>query len=270
MKNIFKSIAVCMLAGLFAAGCCTVVPTIPEDAKVPEKVDLAWAKTVTQTCDFNGLKYRIFVPRGIGWMEKVPLVLFLHGAGERGTNNVAQLVHGVPQIIGYSERTGQKAIVIAPQCPNGAQWVDTPWSAPAHTMNPEPSVNMAKAMALIDDVMARYPVDRDRVYVTGISMGGYGTWDIAQREPQKFAAAMPICGGGDVACAPRLKGLPVRAVHGDADSVVPVKRSRDMVAALKAAGGDVTYNEIPEAGHNVWSCTYDDDAALKWLFNQHR
>lgn len=244
--------------------------TIAADAKVPARVDKAWAATVTDAGVFDGLNYRVFVPQGIGHGEKVPLVLFLHGAGERGTDNVAQLVHGVPQIIGYSERTGRKAIVVAPQCPAGAQWVDTPWSAPAHTMNPQPSVNMAKVLALVKDMMVRYPIDPNRVYVTGISMGGYGAWDIVQRMPEMFAAALPICGGGDVACAPRLVNLPLRVVHGDADSAVPVKRSRDMVAAVNAAGGRVIYTEVPNAEHDVWSRTYADDTVLDWLFGHVR
>lgn len=257
-------------AFLLCADCANVRPTIAEGAGVPEKADMAWAATVTEAREFDGLKYRIFVPRGIERAKRVPLVLFLHGAGERGTNNVAQLVHGVPQIIGYSERTGEKAVVVAPQCPDGAQWVDTPWSAPSHVMNPVPSVNMSKAMALLDSLIAQYPVDRDRVYVTGISMGGYGTWDVAQRRPETFAAAMPICGGGDVSCASRLKNLPLHVVHGDADGAVPVKRSRDMATAVKAVGGDVTYVEIPGAGHNVWTRTYADDSVLKWMFGRSR
>lgn len=269
MKS-FLTAAFGAIAVSLCAGCASVRPTIAEGVKVPGKVDKAWAESVTEAREFDGLRYRIFVPRGVSCLKKAPLVMFLHGAGERGTDNAAQLVHGVPQIIGYSERMGERAIVVAPQCPNGAQWVDVPWGAPAHTMSPKPSVNMAKAMALLDSLVEQYPVDRDRVYVTGISMGGYGTWDAAQRRPETFAAAMPICGGGDIACAARLKGLPLHVVHGDADGAVPVKRSRDMTAAVKAAGGDVTYVEVPKAGHDVWTRTYADDAVLKWMFGKSK
>lgn len=258
-------------AALTLAGCHSVRPTVGCDAKPPLKPKKAWAESVTEAREFEGLKYRIFVPCDIGMFEKVPLVFFFHGAGERGTDNRAQLVHGVPQIISYVMREEEKAIVVAPQCPAGAQWVDTPWSAIEHPIKEEPSVNMAKAIRLMDKLCDEYPVDKERIYATGISMGGYGTWDIASRMPERLAAAMPLCGGGDVAMASRLADLPVYAVHGDADGAVPVENTRRMVNAIREAGGKkIEYREIPKAGHDIWTRTYNDDNALEWLFDQDR
>ena len=172
--------------------------------------------------------------------SKVPLVIFLHGAGERGTNNVAQLRHGVEELL----------------------------NAMRHTMLPKPSETMALELALIDKLLADQRTDARRVYVTGISMGGYGTWDIICRRPQLFAAAMPICGGGDTAQAAKIAKVPIWVFHGSADRAVPVFRSRSMVSALWAAGSNAHYREYPDAGHNVWTRTYRDDEVLKWFFSQ--
>ena len=213
------------------------------------------------------LNYRIFLPANIPAGKRVPLVFFFHGAGERGDDNLAQLKHGVTDLIRYAMTNGP-AIVIAPQCPKELQWVNTNWSAPSHIMPSMPSTPMKLALLLLQDKMATLPVDPSRVYVTGVSMGGYGTWDVIQRKPDLFAAAIPICGGGDATRAPSLKNIPIWAFHGDKDTAVPVTRSRDMVAALKACGGKVQYREYPGAGHDVWTRTYADPAVLAWLFSQ--
>jgi len=216
------------------------------------------------------LNYRLYLPKNIPADKKLPLVLFLHGAGERGTNNVSQLKHGVMSIIRYGSDSNNPAILLVPQCPDNQQWVNVPWGAKSHTMPPEPSLPMRLALALLREKMASLPVDPARVYVTGVSMGGYGTWDAVQREPSLFAAAMPVCGGGDTACAPALKGIPIWTFHGDKDGAVPVERSRDMFQALTACGGKVQYREYPGAGHDVWTRTYSDPSVLAWLFAQRR
>lgn len=222
-----------------------------------------------QTPEGEVLKYRIHVPANLPAGKKVPLVLFLHGAGERGDDNVAQLKHGVADLIRFGMTNGE-AIVIAPQCPAGTQWVNTNWSAPSHLMPSMPSTPMKLALLLLQDALSKMPVDPDRVYVTGISMGGYGVWDILQRKPALFAAAIPICGGGDTTLAPKLKNIPIRVFHGEKDSAVMVSRSRDMVKALQNCGGKVQYREYPNAGHDVWTRTYADKTVLKWLFDQRR
>lgn len=268
MKKIFSVLAAALLAGCVSG----LKPTAPCDAVVPRtKVDRAWAEKMTRAETApDGLKYRIYVPHGIGFFEKVPLVVFLHGAGERGEDNAVQLVHGVPQLISYSMRKDDKAIIVAPQCPERLRWFETPWGELEHQTTAQPSVAMAKVIALIEKMLADYPVDRSRVYITGLSMGGYGTWDIAGRMPELFAAALPVCGGGDVAKAPQLAKVPLWTVHGDKDGAVPVENSRRMVKAVRAAGGNVVYEELPGQGHGVWGYTYSSDKILDWLFSRRR
>jgi predicted peptidase len=230
--------------------------------------DLTTPKTF-RSAEGETLNYRIHVPADLPAGKKVPLILFLHGAGERGDDNLAQLKHGVSDLICFSMTNGE-AIVIAPQCPKGMQWVNTNWSAPSHAMPSMPSTPIKLALLLLQETLAKMPVDPARIYVTGISMGGYGTWDMIQRKPDLFAAAMPICGGGDASLASKIKDLPISVFHGDKDTAVPVSRSRDMVKALQACVGQVQYREYPGAGHDVWTRTYSDRTVLTWLFAQHK
>lgn len=215
------------------------------------------------------LPYRIHVP-AIPAGQKVPVILFLHGAGERGSNNVAQLKHGVASILSYSERKKEPVILIVPQCPANQKWVEVDWSAPTHTIPEKPSTPMALALQALDEAIAKLPVDPKRVYVTGISMGGYGTWDIIARRTNFFAAAMPVCGGGDPGTARAIKDQPMWIFHGDADKAVPVARSRAMNEAIKTAGGSPKYTEYPGVGHDCWTQTYANDDVLAWLFAQKR
>lgn len=214
------------------------------------------------------IHYRIYVPKTDDPEAKFPAILFLHGAGERGTNNIAQLVHCIPQLMKYIVNDNHPAMLIVPQCPTGMQWVNTPWGSAAHTMPTEPSKPLQAVIELMDQACATAPVDQSRVYISGISMGGYGTWDMLQRFPERFAAGMPICGGGDTNLASKLINLPIHVVHGEKDSAVPVERSRSMVNAIEAAGGThVTYLEIKGAGHNVWTSTFNDVKNIDWLFS---
>ena len=217
------------------------------------------------------LPYRQYVPADLRDGERVPLVLLLHGAGERGTDNRLQLVHGGRQLLAWGREWKLPFVLVAPQCPGGKQWVDTPWGALAHTMPESPSETLALAMELLDDRLAALPVDPDRVYATGVSMGGYGVWDLLQRRPGFFAAAVPVCGGGDTNLAPRLVSVPIRAFHGKADGVVPPFRSRSMVDAIRAAGGALAeLDEYPGVGHDAWNRAYGDPSTLDWLFAQRR
>lgn len=202
---------------------------------------------------------------------KYSLVIFFHGAGERGNDNSSQLKHGVPQLLNYIREHKEKVVVIVPQCPSGKQWVDTPWNAESHTIPEKPSEPMTLAMELLDSKIKEFDVDQNRIYVTGISMGGYGTWDLVSRRPDQFAAAMPVCGGADLACAERLKKLPLNVFHGDSDTVVPTVRSRNMVKALKEAGSrKVIYHEIYKCGHGSWTPAYNDSYTWQWLFDQKK
>lgn len=214
------------------------------------------------------LPYRIFIPEKIP-RTPIPLVIFLHGAGERGTDNRAQVVHGVGDLITYT-LNNQPMLIIAPQCPENKRWSEVDWSKLEHTMPEAPSYAMRLSLQLIEELRSEFQIDRSRLYITGLSMGGYGTWDIIQRHPEMFAAAMPVCGGGDIAGAPLFKDLPIWVFHGDKDGSVPVTRSRDMVEALRKCGSTVKYTEYAGVGHNCWERTYANPEVLRWFFSQKR
>lgn len=215
------------------------------------------------------LRYIKVQPGKIEPGKAYPLVLFLHGAGGRGKDNSGQMKDGgVQHFTRLQDRYPH--YLIAPQVPPGQLWVDTPWKLREHTMPEEPTTWMRMTLELVDRMLKEAPVDAARVYVTGLSMGGFGTWDAVQRRPNLFAAAVPVCGGGDTAQAPRIKRVPLWITHGDKDNVVLTKRSRDMVAALRAAGGSPRYEEFPNTGHNAWKPTYSNPKLYTWLFQQKR
>lgn len=216
------------------------------------------------------LKYRLLKPQDYDPNKKYPLVIFFHGAGERGDDNAKQLVHGMKDFASAANRAKYPCFVVAPQCPNNKQWVEVPWSDDKHTMPKEASQPLKLSVALLDALEKEFSIDKDREYVTGLSMGGFGTWDLVQRYPDRFAAAAPVCGGGDTAGAKSLAKLPIWVFHGDNDTAVKTQRSRDMVAALKAAGSDVKYTEYKNTGHDSWSATYSDPKFMEWLFAQKK
>jgi predicted peptidase len=216
------------------------------------------------------LLYRVLEPAKIEPNQKYPLVLFLHGAGERGSDNKAQLVHGSTQFTKPETRAKFPAYVLFPQCPAGKKWVEVPWSDKTpHRQPSEPSISMKLTRQLLDEYLKTRPVDPRRIYVMGLSMGGFGTWDFAARYPELVAAIVPICGGADDSTAAKLKDMPVWAFHGDLDTAVFPERSRSMVAALKKAGNErVRYTEYPKVGHNSWSPAFAEPELLPWLFAQ--
>lgn len=214
------------------------------------------------------LNYRWMEPSAVAADKVYPLVVLLHGAGERGSDNLAQLTWGADPVLKYMREKGIEGYFVAGQVPRGKQWVDAPWGAAAHRMSPKPSETMALLFQLLDEIVAKLPVDRTRIYVTGVSMGGYGTWDAIQRRPDFFAAALPCCGGGDSHLAWKIRNVPIWTWHGDCDGAVPVCRSRDMVAALWAVDGKIRYTEVPKCGHGVWNQAYGCTEAIAWLFEQ--
>jgi predicted peptidase len=245
----------------------TLLSLMASTLKAQDAVALTTAK-VFENDKGESLPYRIYIPEKMP-AKPIPLVMFLHGAGERGDDNNVQVKHGVRDLITYS-LNNEPMIIIAPQCPKDKKWAEVDWSKLSHTMPKEESFAMRMALETMESVIKEFPVDQRRLYITGLSMGGYGTWDIIQRYPKKFAAAIPVCGGGDTAGAPLFKDLPIWVFHGDADGAVPVSRSRDMVEALKKSGSKVKYTEYPGVGHDSWSRTYADQDVLKWFFSQHR
>lgn len=216
------------------------------------------------------LNYRFMTPAKIEDGKKYPLVIFLHGAGERGDDNTAQLVHGIRDFASGTNRKDYPCFLIVPQCPRGKLWANVNWSSKSHDMPDAPAEPMRLTLELIDATIKAQPIDPDRVYITGLSMGGYGTWDALARRPDFFAAAVPVCGGADVKTAAQIKHVPIWVFHGDKDTAVPVSRSRDMVEALKKAGGSPKHTEYPGVGHDSWTATYKNPDTMKWLFAQER
>jgi predicted peptidase len=233
---------------------------------------------VTQ-CRFTGgdfkdedFEYLVLPPITIEPGKKYPLVLFLHGAGERGTDP-AELMPNFPYRMATTEyRRRFECFLIIPQCRPEMRWVEVDFSADKSVrMRDEPGVMMSLVIKILDTSIAALPIDHDRIYLTGLSMGGYGSWELAMRRPELFAAVLPVCGGGDETQAHRLIHTPVWAFHGDQDNVVPVHRSRQMIQAIREAGGEPRYSELRGVGHNSWNDAYGNaDGGLAWMFSQRR
>lgn len=224
-----------------------------------------------KSATYQRLPYRLLIPEGYNARRTWPLVVALHGAGERGLDNGAQLKNGVDALFtSDGARSGFPAFVLAPQCPKDARWVEVDWGALAHELPPEPSAPMAVLMRLLDDLQTRFRIDNTRIYAVGLSMGGYGVWDLLARDPDRFAAAVAICGGADLHTAPAIASIPMWVFHGRLDTVVPVTRSRSMVLALRRAGGTPRYTEYLDVGHNAWERALREPELLGWLFAQHR
>ncbi len=226
-------------------------------------------KRVYQNAQGEKLPYRLLVPEGYDAQKRYPLILFLHGAGERGDDNEAQLKHA--EVLRLASDPNHPCFLVAPQCPAGRKWVEVPWDfRTPHRTPEEPSLPMRLTMELLDALQQEFSIDPDRRYVTGLSMGGFGTLDLVVRRPKDFAAAVPICGGGDDARAAEIKHVAVWAFHGSNDPAVPVVRSRSFIEALRQAGAEPKYTEYAGAGHNVWSRAYREPELAHWLFQQRR
>ncbi len=231
-----------------------------------EKVVDGFYSFYYQAEDGQKLKYRFYNPAKTGSERKYPLVVHFHGAGSRGDNNISQ-IYLAKKVSEWSKSAGQLCFVFAPQCPSDKKWVDLDWSKDSHKMPENPTPYMAMVLNAIDEIVKNYPVDTDRIYVYGQSMGGFATWDIICRHPDLFAAAVPVCGGGDVSQAGKIAHIPIRAFHGALDPTVDVACSRNMFAALKKAGGNPNYTEYPKVKHNAWSYSYTPKL-FDWMFSQ--
>jgi predicted peptidase len=238
-------------------------------AEETESVSEVYQKKVYKSGN-QRLLYRFLSPPEIKSGEKYPLVLFLHGAGERGNDNTIQLVHGLSEFVKVDNRSDFPCFVIAPQCPAEKKWVEVDWTKTEHDMPEKMSVSLKLTDELLQQISEESPIDTNRIYITGLSMGGYGTWDFIQRKPNYFAAAIPICGGADENYADRLIKLPLWAFHGDQDNAVPLIRTTRMIAAIKKAEGNPKMTIYPGVGHNSWTQTYANREVLRWLFDQHR
>lgn len=193
------------------------------------------------------LPYLFYTPKPAA---KVPLILFLHGAGERGDDLTHVGDEGLPEILANAP----EAVVIAPQCPANTRWTD----------------HLDALSAILDEVIAKYSADTSRVYLTGLSLGGQGAWFLAARAPERFAALVPVCGRSNPGAAARLKNLPTWTFHGADDDIVPPNESIKMVSALKAVGGNVKLTMYPGTGHNSWTRAYSKPGLYTWLFAQRQ
>lgn len=216
------------------------------------------------------LKYRWHAPSPIEPGKTYPLVLFLHGAGERGDDNSAQLKHGVNAILKGAEKLKQPCFLIAPQCPADRWWAPINRETMRLSAADKPNDLLEAVLALVDETMKAQPVDSRRFYVTGISMGGYATWDLLGRAPGKIAAAVPVCGGGEPSLVEKFKAIPIHAFHGEADPVVPVRTTKDMVEALEKSGAKPKATYYPGVQHDSWTQTYDNPEVIRWIFEQRR
>ncbi len=263
---------------LFLAIAILVCPCVGQSTSAQEKQEGSKAidaKDFFEPREYAGgdqevLKYRLLKPANFDSAKKYPLVIFLHGAGERGDDNVAQLKHCMSELCTPQRREKYACYVIAPQCPKEQKWVDVDWSAPKPTYPSGMSRSLTLTFEVVDAMLEDAAIDKNRIYISGLSMGGYGTWDALRQRPDFFAAAVPICGGGNTAAAADFCKVPIWCFHGDDDKAVNVEKSRDMVAALKAAGGTPRYTEYPGVGHDSWTETYANDDMYQWLFGQRK
>lgn len=207
------------------------------------------------------LLYRLLKPIQQKDSEKYPLVIFLHGSGERGNDNVVQLKYISPLFLNAGNREKYPCFLVVPQCPANENWNYPDWYL-------EPKKPMSTLIALIDSLIALPHIDKSRVYITGLSMGGYGTWYLLTKRPELFAAAVPICGGGDTHQVEKFSHIPIWNFHGAKDDAVPVEHSRNMIQALKAAGGSPKYTEYKKVGHDSWVNAFAEPELLPWLFSK--
>ena len=222
--------------------------------------------------DGTELKYRLLTPPDNAHGKKFPLVVFLHGAGERGSDNEKQLIHGSQMFLNPTNREKFPAYVIFPQCPEDKYWAFSKRPSSFYEMTAEETATpiLLAIKELIDSYLTNPTVDESRVYVMGLSMGGMATFDLASRYPETFAAAIPICGAADTKLLAGAKGVKWRLYHGDADPVVPVEASRAAYRALKEAGIKVDYIEFPGCGHASWTPAFNQPDFMEWLFKQKK
>ena len=223
------------------------------------------------------MPYRILLPVNFDATKTYPVVFFLHGSGERGKDNEAQLIHGAKLFLKEDIRRSYPAIVIFPQCSASGYWANVIRSFDVSKKigytfltGGEPTTDMRLLQLLIGTIMESYPVNKDQVYVGGLSMGGMGTYELVRRSPGLFAAAFPICGGANPATASAMKRVAWWIFHGAKDDEVYPAFSEKMFAAFKNEHANVRFTLYPEANHNSWDNTFAEPGLLSWLFAQHK
>ncbi|HEV3438304.1 MAG TPA: alpha/beta hydrolase-fold protein [Gemmata sp.] len=228
---------------------------LPTFTLAADKPTTGFLDKTFKNADGTTSPYVVFVPKDYDGTKEYPVILFLHGSGETKGGSKMPVEVGIGTAIKEHEKTFSFITVIPQSEKRG-------WGAI--------SDDGKRALAILDEVMKEYKTDSKRVYLTGLSMGGFGTWSLAAAHPDKWAAIVPICGGGNPKDAEKIKNIPCWCFHGDADTAVLVQRSRDMIDALKKAGGEPKYTEYPKVGHNSWDKAYGTDELYTWLLDQKK
>ena len=259
MKRIFLPMLLLAISGL---------KVLAQDLSLYEKHSL-----IKNT---DTLPYRLLLPENYDTHKKYPLIFFMHGAGERGNDNEAQLIHGAKLFLQPGVRQAYPAIIVFPQCAKNSFWSSVKFTNEngkrefLFDKNASPTISMQLANDLLHQLIKQYPVQKKQIYIGGLSMGGMGTFELVYRNPKLFAAAMPICGGGDPAIARDVRKTDWWVFHGAKDDVVPPAFSDKMVAALRAVKASVKYSLYPNANHNSWDAAFAEPGLLSWLFAQKR
>ena len=234
---------------LFLMSCSSKSSLIQVNESEKESSHLIQTKAET---DFES-RFLLFLPEDYNLKDKWPLMLFLHGAGERGSDLDKVAVHGPPKLARQGKL--QEFIIIAPQCPKGDYW--------------DSHQQQSNLIHLLNTAEKELKVDSDKIYITGLSMGGFGTWELTANLHHRIAAAAPVCGGGSVWNSRLLKKVPIWAFHGAKDDIVPPELSEEMVEAVNEKGGNARLTIFPNANHNSWDPAYDTDELYKWLLEQN-
>ena len=224
------------------------------------------------------LPYRMMVPDDYDPKKKYPLVIFLHGSGERGNDNEKQLVHGAKLFLRDSIRKKYPAIVVFPQCSANSYWsnvnIVTDAQTGSRTFNfqtdSKPTVAMNLLLNLVNEFQRKYSIQKKKIYISGLSMGGMGAFEIVRRRPNLFAAAVPICGGANPATASKLIKTKWWIFHGEKDDVVNPQYSKDMAMAILNEGGNAKLTIYPNANHNSWDSAFAESNFLQWMFSNHK
>ncbi len=222
-----------------------------EDAKMKKQSSRQQSEHLERQATLT-LDYLLYLPPDYQSKDSFPLLVFLHGAGERGSDLNKVKSHGPPKLV--EQGKDLPFIIVSPQCPANQWW---------------PGMER-EVIALVDEMTEKYKVDPERIYLTGLSMGGYGTWSIGCSYPGRFAAIVPICGGGIPIRAGNLKSVPVWAFHGAKDPVVPLSQSQQMTDAVNRAGGSAQLTVYPEAEHDSWTQTYNNPQIYDWLLSHRK
>ena len=224
------------------------------------------------------LPYRILMPENYDPQNKYPLVIFLHGSGERGNDNEKQLVHGAELFLRDSIRKKYSAIVVFPQCSENSYWssvnIVTESQTGSRTFNYQtdgkPTVAMSLLLNLVNELQRKYLIQKKKIYISGLSMGGMGAFEIVRRKPNLFAAALPICGGANTGTANKLLKTNWWIFHGEKDNVVNPKYSKDMAAAILNEGGNAKLTVYSNANHNSWDSAFAESNFMQWMFSNHK